>query len=200
MSPIPTDFAELLAHSGRSLDELQKRLEILPPVGVHGPWLAGGALRRTVMGQALDSDLDFFFASPEQCEAFCGAVRPLAKTVRETKLNKTFTIEGDGAKLVVQAIHVAYYDSPAALIESFDFTLCQLAWDGEFLWCGPLTLWDLGRKRLAVNRITYGVSSVRRLLKYSRQGFTVCNGAIAELLKQVAQKPETLTTEVISVD
>jgi len=73
------------------------------------------------------------------------------------------------------------------------------AFDGTTLTVGDFTLWDLGRKRLAVHRITFPVSSMRRVLKYTRQGFYACNGALNSLLRATADNPE-LRTDIAYVD
>jgi len=58
---------------------------------------------------------------------------------------------------------------------------------------GEFTLWDLGRKRLAINRITYPVSTMRRMLKYSKQGFFACGGCMATILQETILSPELHT-------
>lgn len=63
----------------KSLDEtkLAKALKRLPGLGAGGPWIAGGAVRRTVNGESLDSDFDFFFANEKQADDFgIGRFRP----------------------------------------------------------------------------------------------------------------------------
>ena len=69
----------------------------------------------------------------------------------------------------------------SAVQDRFDYTICQFAVDTNgMLWCGDHSLWDLARKRLAVHRITFPVSSLRRLLKYTSKGFYACSGCRKE--------------------
>lgn len=51
-----------------------------------------------------------------------------------------------------------------------------------------------------IHKITYGVSTVRRLLKYSKQGYTVCSGALAAILNEVVTHPEVIHAETAYVD
>ena len=167
----------------------------LPPVGANGPWLAGGALRRTLAGRPLDSDFDYFFRDAEQLATFAQGLEARGlKKVRETEHHVQYKghLAGAMRDVDVQLIRFRYYDTPCAVIDSFDYTICQFAFDGLSVTCGDYSLWDLGRRRLVINRITYPVSTMRRLLKYTKQGFTACGGCLARILTETAQSPELL--------
>ena len=71
---------------------------------------------------------------------------------------------------------------------------------GENLLLGEFTLWDLGRKRLVIHKVTYATATVRRLVKYTKQGFTSCAGVAQEILKAVAADPSLIHSEVEYVD
>lgn len=181
---------------------LAKIVAALPSLSPAGPWMAGGAVRRTMLGQEPDSDFDLFFADDQQLSGFREGLeaRGFVK-VRSTEHHDHYrgAIEGSSVLRDVQLIHFAYYASAADVIESFDYTICQTAFDGLTLTVGDHTLWDLARKRLAVNKITFPVSSARRLLKYAQQGFTACNGCLATLIRATAENPE-LRTDITYVD
>jgi hypothetical protein len=180
--------------------DLFKTLAKLPQCTPNGPWLAGGALRRTIQGQPLDSDIDFFFRDEDQKNKFVRDLQhvPLndITKVRETPHHEHYrgiTTSPDPSKPIdIQAIKFQYYANMSEVIDSFDFTICQFAFNGNNVVMGDYSLWDLGRKRLAINKITYPVSTMRRALKYGKQGFTVCNGALTEILRQTASNPELL--------
>ncbi|MGR9413121.1 hypothetical protein [Rhizobium leguminosarum] len=199
------DLREFLARStDKEFDEttLAKVLSGLPPLSPSGPWIAGGALRRTLLRQELDSDFDFFFRNPDQLSIFTSELdRRGMEKVRETEHHVHYRGRvGDSAELIdIQCIRFAFYADAEAVIDSFDFTICQFAFDGTSLTSGPYSLWDLGRKRLAVHRVTYPVSSMRRVLKYATQGFKACNGCLATLLRATAENP-SLNMEIAYVD
>lgn len=184
--------------------ELQKVLSMLPSVTKEGPWLGGGALRRLVLGQdALESDLDFFFASDMQRLTFEAGLLGLdTKEIKRTDHHTEFAVFIPSIKKTVriQCIHFLYYNNAAEVVDSFDFTVCQLAYDGTKLTVGDYTLWDLARKRLALHRLTYGLSTVRRLLKYTKQGFSACSGVITAILNDIADHPEKIASNVKYVD
>lgn len=199
------NLRDFLARStDRDFDEttLAKVLACLPSLAKDGPWLAGGALRRTLLCQEPESDFDFFFKDAEQLLAFTQLLESAGlQQVRETEHHLHFHgCVGDSALPIdVQCIRFAFYADAAAVVESFDFTICQFAFDGTTLTVGQYALWDLGRKRLAVHRITYPVSSMRRVLKYASQGFKACNGCLATLLRATAENP-ALNMEIAYVD
>jgi hypothetical protein len=199
------NFADLLARStDKPFDEatLALLLKALPPLSPKGPWLAGGAIRRTLLGQEPESDLDIFFPDAMVLDGYRRTLEGAGLTkVRETEHHIHFHGPlGDSAiPRDIQLIRIAFYANPAAVIESFDFTICQFAFDGETLTVGDYALWDLGRKRLAVHKITFPVSSARRMLKYAAQGFVACSGCLNAVVMAAANNPE-LRTDIEYVD
>ncbi len=187
---IRMDFEDFCARSDHKTDELRRVLDALPRKG----WIAGGAIRRTLLGQPLDSDFDFFFRNEVQLEDFERDLPSNFTLVRETKHHKHWrgTVEGSDLPIDVQAIKFAFYDSPESVIGSFDYTITMFALEGTALVTTPEALWDLGRKRLAINKVTYPVATMRRMLKYGKQGFTACAGCMATLFRETARSPEAL--------
>lgn len=195
---------------------LHQVLRYLPKVSPDGPWLAGGAVRRTLDRTPLDSDFDFFFKNEEQKNKFAEQLREEdgAFQVFENEFNATYLMpaqiiphdevpewnKGVTPEAKIQLIHFRYYNSAEEVIDSFDFTLSQFAYDGENIYMADFAMWDVARRRLVPHKLTYATASVRRLLKYSAQGFTVCNGAIANILEQVADRPTIIEADVKYID
>ncbi len=199
------DLKSFLARStDKDFDEttLADVLRGLPPLSESGPWLAGGALRRTLLGQEPESDFDIFFGDAIQLDGYRRSLEKNGLTlVRETEHHLHFRGKvGESAiERDIQLIRFAFYADAAAVVDSFDYTICQFAYNGETLTVGDYALFDLGRRRLAVHKITFPVSSARRLLKYATQGFTACNGCLNALITATADNPE-LRTDITYVD
>jgi hypothetical protein len=196
-------LAGFLGRSGLDGSALAAAVKALPGLSLSaGPWLAGGAVRRAITGRKLDSDLDLFFASAEQLgEVKDALIEGGAAIGATTDHVVTLTLPREGEQpWKVQLCRIAYYAAPADVLDSFDFTICQCLTDGETLVVGEFTLWDLARKRLALHRLTYGTATVRRLIKYTRQGFTACSGALADILERSIADPSTVQREVEYVD
>jgi len=183
--------------------DFQKALTRLPVITAEGPWICGGAVRRLAIDAAQESDYDFFFANADQLAAFTSSMEELgAKRLYENDFNITWKVLATEAlpELKVQAIRVAYFTTIEAVLDSFDYSLCQCGYDGESLYFGEFTLFDLANKRLIPGKISYGVSSLRRLLKYTRQGYRVCGGGLANMLEQIVADPSIIQSKVQYLD
>lgn len=197
------DLEQFCTRYGLHLAKLRNALREVPPLSPEGPWIAGGALRRLLLGEdPLSSDLDFFFRNADQARDFQAQLRKLpgVDNVASNEFAETYSKPHGRRFLKLQAITLRYYTSAADVCDGFDFTICQFATDGTTLTVGDYSLWDLARRKLTVHRISYASSSVRRLLKYASQGFTVCQGAAADLLKQVVADPKVINSDVEYVD
>lgn len=191
--------SDLIDRSGEgAFNAFEEFMLLMPSVRPEGPWLAGGAIRRLIAtGDHSGSDYDYFFSSDKQQKDFEGFMKDhKAKIVRTTETNVTWKL----GEHTIQQIKVRNYKSLDDVLDSFDFTICQCGWNGKKFFVGPYTLWDLARKRLALHRLTYGVSTLRRLMKYSAQGFTACGGVMADILKRTIEQPETVNETVVSLD
>lgn len=190
METLSFGFEDFCARSGCDTKELDRVLAAVR----NGAWCAGGAIRRTLIKQPLDSDFDFFFRDAAQLAEWEAALPSTLALVRETEHHKHWkgVVEGSSLPVDIQAIRFRYYSSAAEVIDSFDYTITQFALDGDKLVTTPYALWDLGRKRLAIHKVTYPVATMRRMLKYSNQGFTACAGCMATLLRETATTPAAL--------
>jgi len=189
-----TDFLET---------DLHKYLQRLPNITKEGPWIAGGAVRRTLTRIPLTSDLDFFFKDEAQEKKFVEDIIRIGAIKKfENEFNSTWIIPAiiDSPELKIQVIKFRYYSNPLEVIDSFDFTLCQFAYDSENIYMSDFAMWDVSRKRIVPHKLTYATASLRRLLKYINQGFTVCNGGLADILNQVSTNPQIIEADIKYID
>ncbi|MCI0558112.1 MAG: hypothetical protein MN733_06425 [Nitrososphaera sp.] len=179
--------------------------EYVKPNWQTGPWVAGGCIRRLLLGDdPFESDVDVFFASETQKEEWVVRIKAMYPQAVSLANANNITIDcGEvlGVKrLKLQAVHVAYYETPQAVIDSFDYTICQLVTDGQTLENGEFTLWDLARKRLVLHKLEYPVPTMRRMIKYAKQGFYACPGMMNDLLTRVLQNPRLIDSEILYID
>lgn len=169
--------------------------KILERFGYH--WIAGGAVRAFLENRPITTDVDFFFNNPQEYEEFVSthAIDPVKQ-----RHVVTWKDTIDGVEYKIQAIKIGYYESMEECLDSFDYSICQFGIDRDVIVAGEFSLWDLARKRLVLNKITYGVATVRRMLKYAKQGFTVCSGCIAHILREVVDNPELIRSDVTYID
>lgn len=180
---------EFATRYDRTEHELFEILKLFP-----NAWIAGGAVRTFCQDLPIMSDIDVFFCNELEFNTFVAAYG--GKEPTKSKFHTSFTV----GKYQVQAICIRYFESLEDVIGSFDYTICQFATDGVDLIVGPYALWDLARKKLVVHKVTYGAASVRRMLKYAKQGFTACQGTITTLLSEIAADPSLIRSDVVYVD
>lgn len=187
---IRLNFEEFCARSDYSTEELMRILNAIQG----DAWCAGGAIRRTISGKPLDSDFDFFFRDADRMAAWEKRLPSTLRLVRETEHHKHWrgTIEGSELPVDIQAIKFRFYDRAEEVIDSFDYTITMFCLDKGELVTTPLALWDLGRNKLAIHRITYPVATMRRLLKYGKQGYTACGGCLSAILRETAASPDAM--------
>lgn len=157
-----------------------------------GPWLGGGAVRRFISGLEQSSDFDFFFRDETQLNQTAGYLESIGLVkIKETEHHLHYQGPIGQSKLPrdIQLIRFKYYGSAEEVADSFDYTICQFIFDGHDLITGEHSLWDLGRKKLVLHKLTYPVSTMRRLLKYTKQGYTACAGCLASILQATHDNP-----------
>jgi len=184
--------------------DLFTTLEYLPKVR-DGRWIAGGAIRDTLQGLPITSDIDYFVRNKEEKERFIQemSIEHLrAEKISENDHNITWMvpIPKRDEKIKVQLIIINYYETLEDVLDTFDFTITQFGYDGTTLVCGEYSLWDLARRRLAIHKVTYGVSTVRRMMKYMQKGFTACGGCISTLLLEISSNPSKIEADIQYID
>ena len=155
-----------------------------------GVWLAGGALRRMISGEELSSDWDFFFQDKESYSYFQDTIltdkRFKVSTIEERDKNTTvkLLLTELNIECEFQLINFNYYKYLYEVINSCDYGICMFATDGIIIDYGNKSMDDLRDKTLSINIITYPISSMRRLLKYSKQGYWIKGPEVQNLLLQ----------------
>jgi hypothetical protein len=190
-----------------------------------GAFLCGGAVTAWLGGYP-PSDYDFFFPSLEMAERlhqrllYEGAVldgyqgtetgQPIYDAIQKGELHlDQLVIENEEIRALnysmptsdrpdlIQIVLLIQGQDPPAIIDTFDFTISQLGTDGRQLYFGAYTWTDLFRRRLRVHNIHHGISTMRRMVKYSRRGFYACVGTMREVAQGVVDSP---ADQPISVD
>lgn len=172
-------------------------------------FICGGAVRRSLMPgcSPLDSDIDMFFRDADEMifakDALLGmGFKQLSENSTNTTMSGKLEIGDVFRGLKVQLIHIAYYSEVKDVLDSFDFTICQFGYDSNTrqFWFSSVAMIDLMSKRIVVHKVTYAVSTVRRLMKYAKQGYLVCGGCIASILNAVASDPSIVNDNIEYID
>lgn len=160
-------------------------------------FLGGGFVRATIANET-PSDIDLFGVTKAELEGFATtlmASRPGARIHRSKNAITLVTPD----RLTVQFITRWTFDEPKALVESFDFTVCQAAiWRGgnqsNSPWrscIGDSFYQDLAAKRLVYTspkREEEAGGSLLRVLKYVKRGYSIQVGSLGAVLARTAVK------------
>ena len=86
-------------------------------------WLAGGAIRRTLIGAELSSDFDLFFKNEAALKQYVKSLEgKKAKKTAETEHHITYCLDIKDKTRIIQLIKIGYYVSPEVVIDTFDST------------------------------------------------------------------------------
>lgn len=162
----------------RCVSAFKPLMEIIQP-----GFIAGGAIRDYFAGQDIDSDIDVFFPNEDARKGANTAMRN-NKAFRAAYKSEDISAYWWKGKLV-QLIGKHYFENAAAAIAEFDFTVCCAGINGKDIIGHEYFLADLAGKRLAINKLPFPLSTLQRVQKYAKKGFTACSGALLEIAKAI---------------
>ena len=209
-------FKPYPTRTGKPFNTITSNRHILNEVGnkvatyfeldmMHGPWLAGGSLRKLCINQSINySDWDIFFKDDKQFKNAVFKVKndPSSVLIYESKNALTYTFEpyNDSVNyypLHVQLINRKFYQSVEDLLNDFDFTICQYASDGLTIQLGKTSYIDEKHKILNSNIQCFDRPGfVKRLIKYIVYGYT----PTPELLKMIENNKQSIDFKTVIDD
>ncbi len=155
----------------------------------NGPWIAGGSLRRLLDGE--DSgpygsfDIDVF-CGKNTCHKKVAAIVEFSNALLAKRAKARVSIDSLSLPLLqhladkfafeneddqpIQVTHRPELATITELLEDFDFTVCQFATDGEYIYYPEQALRDLTTGVLAVNPKSR-IKTPTRFLRYCLYGF-----------------------------
>lgn len=130
----------------------------------YGAFIAGGAITSVFSSSAI-RDYDIFFRDPVKLEE---ALKIVTADI-ETDAAVSFTVD----KHRVQLIRVLTGE-PNEVISTFDFTICQGAFDGEDFYLSGSFFQHLAQRKLVFNiKAEYPLCSLYRARKFITRGFSL---------------------------
>ena len=146
----------------------------------HGPWIAGGAVRKVVMNEPIDgSDIDIFFSNKETLQWAMELFKKIPNMTFDNVNN--FIYHKDGIYYKFQLVSHFFYPTVEELLKGFDFTTTMFATDGKVIFHTKEALLDSCNKELVFNK-EHEKGRPLRLQKYAKKGFTPSPGMIPKLM------------------
>lgn len=137
-------------------------------------WLAGGAAKACVLNEPY-SDLDFSFRSEDALFAFSEYLQKRGSEV--IYASDDVIAYTPVAYSNIQLSRFAYYDSPQAVIDDFDFTLSKFIVDfNDNVLYSKEDKHDAVNKILRVNKIQNPHTVFLRIQKFINAGYVPCDG------------------------
>lgn len=185
-------------------------LDELKDVGI--VWVAGGCVRDYFSIGYLGSDIDLYFQSDEDYKKCTDYLLNATKTtIKTTDENNVVTIEKKSKPKAIKlfendnVLKIKYknkeYDlvkkvfpSPSECIKAFDFTVSCGAVDIHNCYFHDTFFIDLAKRQLMINELPFPLSTMWRMQKYIKKGFTICSGEMLKLSKAIGAL-QTNTTE-----
>lgn len=173
-----------------------RRLDKIIPFLPKGAWIAGGFLRSIVADEDdSQGDIDFFFNNEKAFSQMLDMIKNPPKEAKNIFGYYNIAVETptDQLRVVtchsevmnrpdIQLIRLFWYESPEHVIDGFDFTVCQLATDGEKIYYNPLTFDDIRTKTIRPHRDNVdAIVMLNRLIKYSKKGYKVSSDFFDEV-------------------
>jgi hypothetical protein len=93
-----------------------------------------------------------------------------------------------------------FMPNPLATIGRFDFTISMLATDGKELYYGNNTLKDLQDRKLVINTIVNPLSTLKRVLKHYKKGFTMSAEETKKLYESLNGMPYDDTDDLLNAN
>lgn len=166
--------------------ELQAISKYLPTLNPYtGPWIAGGAVRRAMLGESLTvGDIDVFFDCRLKHKIAIADMARQATLVFESQYAKSYELEIEDKIYKVQLIIRREYQDVKYLFQDFDFTVCQFAFGGDQVITTERAWTDLNNKTLAIGGRMTGSNVVNRAMKYMTYGYEAERGLIEKLIRK----------------
>lgn len=159
-------------------------------------WIAGGVLRDYFSDKPLKSDCDIFFPSLSEFDkAKSYLMSKGAKVIWESENGMKVTYKGNTFDLVK-----IFMPNPMATIGRFDFTISMFATDGREVYYGNNSLKDLQDRKLIINTIVNPLSTLKRVLKHYKKGFTMSAEETKKLYSSLNSLPYDETDDLLNAN
>ncbi len=158
-----------------------------------GPWVAGGSILAMLDKRGLTGrDVDFFFSSKDQMDQFEAMIKEQVQVKTSVTTDNATTLETRGETL--QFIFRRFFTSPFKVLESFDFSVCKFASDGEYIAYTEQSYTDWRDKVLRNESTIKEPNTADRFIKYSNLGYTTETQTLKQLLDWIDEDPFYFTS------
>jgi hypothetical protein len=146
--------------------------------------IAGGCFTKLFADQK-PNDVDIFFQDEEELKKAIAKIKNDVdeKYIFENKAVLNFYIKGQKFQL----IKLFFYKNWLEIFNDFDFTICKFTYDGKESHYHDRFFKDLAKRRLVIDNelLVKPLSTLQRVCKYTRRGFSMCPVGMLTLAKNI---------------
>lgn len=175
----PDQVRQCLDHFGHQFEHLDGRW-----------WIAGGAVRDWFSTGVTRKDLDVFTADDTNMKVVRQNLEKHA-SFQGKLLYETATVAGYATNVGKVEVVKIHFPTPEDTINQFDFTVVCGVVDHEVgkpvsrLIVHDTFFIDLAGRRLVINALPFPLSTMERLQKMIKMGFTICNGGLLRIAQAI---------------
>ena len=159
-------------------------------------WIAGGVLRDYFSDKPLKSDCDIFFPNVDEFDKAKNLFMSNGgKVIWESENGMKVTYKGNTFDLVK-----IFRPNPLETISRFDFTISMFATDGKDVYYGNNSLKDLQDRKLVINNVINPLSTLKRVLKHYKKGFTMSAEETKKLYTSLNSLPYDETDDLLNAN
>lgn len=159
-------------------------------------WIAGGCLRDYFSQKQMKSDCDIFFPNNDEYQKTKNyLINNGANVIWESNNGMKVTYKGNTFDLIK-----IFASNPKDTISRFDFTISMFATDGKDIYQGINSLKDLEDSKLVINTIISPLSTLKRVLKHYRKGFTMSAEETKKLYTALNNLPYDDKNDLLNVN
>jgi hypothetical protein len=159
-------------------------------------WVAGGVLRDYFSSKPLKSDCDIFFPNVTE---FNKAKKYLTSNggsvIWESENGMKVTYKGNTFDLIK-----IFRPNPMETIKRFDFTISMFATDGTDVYYSDKSIKDLQDRKLVINNVINPLSTLKRVLKHYRKGFTMSADETKKLYTSLNSIPYNESDDLLNAN
>ncbi len=146
--------------------------------------VAGGAPRDYFAGERVRSDFDLFFSKIDQLS---NAQNQLEKIGAELIFENDNVYKYKHEGMIIDVIK-RKFENVNDMLDHFDFTVSTVAVTPIKVTHHPTFFMDLAKRALVTHALPEPLSTLSRVQKYIKKGFTMCTGGMLSLSKALAEQ------------
>lgn len=169
--------------------------------------LAGGSLRTFVDPKEKIQDFDLFFLGEEiksiKDKLEKDILESGGKKIYQCKEDELRSFEIHGMKIQLISIKDKKYKSVEDILNSFDINASRFALQTGYynlrLSFSKESIQDVKKKHITINKVTYPVSTLKRIAKYKEKGYKITLAA-KEFVSQVSKNSLDMDLDMVYID